>query len=103
MMKACKGIFRIGTSNIVVPGNKQSYPPEFREKSRLNYYSSFFNSLEVNSSFYKVPMPATFEKWSEDVPGDFEFSVKLWKEITHVTELNSELDHIRKFLAAADR
>lgn len=102
-MKPGKGIFRTGTSNIVVPGNKQSYPAAFRGKSRLNYYSSFFNSLEVNSSFYKVPMPSTFEKWSHDVPAGFQFTVKLWKEITHVKELKAELASVKMFLDAAGK
>ncbi|MFT3910861.1 MAG: DUF72 domain-containing protein [Ferruginibacter sp.] len=102
MMVRRKGIFRIGTSNIVVPGNKQSYPPAFQGKSRLNYYSSFFNSLEINSSFYKIPMPATFEKWSKDVPVHFRFSVKFWKEITHVKELKVGHSDIERFLKAAN-
>ncbi len=96
-----KGIIRIGTSNIVVPGNKTSFPAEFQSKSRLNYYSSLFNTLEVNSSFYKVPMQVTFEKWCSDVPAGFQFSVKLWKEITHNKNLNTDLAYIDKFLNAA--
>ncbi|MEP6676671.1 MAG: DUF72 domain-containing protein [Ferruginibacter sp.] len=102
-MKYKKGIVRIGTSNIVVPGNQQTYPPAYQGKSRLNYYSSFFNSLEVNSSFYKVPMAATFKKWSLDVPDDFQFTVKLFKEITHAKELNTDLDLINNFLNAANQ
>jgi uncharacterized protein YecE (DUF72 family) len=96
-----KGIIRIGTSNIVVPGNKQTFPEAFQLKSRLNYYSSLFNTLEVNSSFYKVPMYSTFEKWSQDVPRDFKFSVKLWREITHCKNLNGDLEQVGKFLKAA--
>jgi len=95
------GIIRIGTSNIVVPGNKLSFPKAFQSKSRLNYYSSLFNTLEVNSSFYKVPMYTTFEKWSHDVPDDFRFSVKLSKNITHTKDLHSDLDLIDDFLNAA--
>jgi uncharacterized protein YecE (DUF72 family) len=102
-MKSGKGIFRIGTSNIVVPGNKKSYPKAYQGKSRLNYYSSFFNSLEINSTFYKVPLPATFEKWGNDVPEHFRFTVKLWKEITHVKGLKTNLALIDDFLRAADK
>jgi uncharacterized protein YecE (DUF72 family) len=102
-MKPAKGIFRIGTSNIVVPGNRLTYPEAFHGKSRLNYYSSFFNSLEINSSFYKVPMPATFEKWAHDVPEDFRFTVKLSKEITHAKDLSSDLSSIEIFLNAANK
>ena len=91
----------IGTSNIVVPGTKQSFPEAFQQKSRLHFYSSLFNSLEINSSFYKVPMLSTFEKWSCDVPEDFRFTLKIWREISHVKELKIELSNIHHFLKAA--
>jgi len=97
-----KGIVYVGTSNIVVPGNKASFPIAFRNKSRLNYYSHLFNSLEVNSSFYKVPLRKTFEKWSLDVPTDFRFTIKLSKEITHVKNLDADLNKIDHFLNAAE-
>jgi uncharacterized protein YecE (DUF72 family) len=102
-MRIKKGTLWIGTSNIVVPGNKQTYPDAYKGKSRLNYYSSFFNSIEVNSSFYKTPMPQTFEKWSLDVPEQFRFTLKLSKEVTHVKELICDLSHIDRFLEAAGR
>src|SRR5690349_5455622 len=97
-----KGKVYIGTSNIVVPGNKLSFPPAFRDKSRLHYYSSFFNTLEVNSSFYRTPMASTYKKWSLDVPADFQFSLKLSKEITHIKNLQGELSGIEHFIKAAD-
>ena len=100
-MKKRKGKINIGTSGIVMPGPKQTFPPEFHGKSRLNYYSSLFNSIEINSSFYKIPMPATFEKWAADVPGDFTFTIKLWREITHIKELKFNPDHMDVFLKAA--
>ena len=87
MMKKTAGIVRIGTSNIVVPGNRQSFPPGFRDKSRLHYYASLFNTVELNSTFYKVPMASTFNKWSLDVPENFQFTIKLWRDITHVKNL----------------
>lgn len=62
MIKQSNGILRLGTSGIVVSGNKLSFPAAFQYKSRLDYYSSLFNTLEINSTFYKVPMQSTFEK-----------------------------------------
>lgn len=91
----------IGTSNIALPGTKQNFPEVFKQKSRLHYYSSLFNSLEVNSSFYKVPMMTTFEKWTREVPEDFRFTLKIWREISHVKELNMGADRIHHFLKAA--
>ena len=92
----------IGTSNIVVPGTKQSFPEAFKDKSRLYYYSTLFNSLEVNRSFYKVPMARTFERWANEVAGDFLFTVKLWKGITHNKQLVFDPAAIGDFLMAAD-
>jgi uncharacterized protein YecE (DUF72 family) len=102
MSKHPKGILKIGTSNITLPGNRSTFPPAFQQKSRLHYYASLFNTLEVNSSFYKLPMPATFEKWSNDVPKNFRFSLKLWKEITHVKDLKIDLKKIDQFFSAAN-
>lgn len=95
------GQFRIGTSGIALAGNKQSFPQEYQTKSRLNYYSSIFNSIEINSSFYKVPMPSTFVKWANDVSPDFRFTLKLWNEITHIKELDFEISNIDKFINSA--
>lgn len=96
------GKFMIGTSGIVVPGTKQTFPEEYREGSRLHYYSRLFNSLEVNSSFYRVPMQGTFEKWEKEVPDDFEFTVKLWRNVTHAKGLAFNKSDIDSFMRAAN-
>jgi uncharacterized protein YecE (DUF72 family) len=94
-----KGAFYSGTSGVVLPvPNKLAFPPEFQEKSRLTYYGSLFNSVEINSSFYKVPMPVTIQKWAESVPENFRFTFKLWKEITHVKELIFNAEDVNRFM-----
>ena len=47
-------------------------------------------------------MPSTCEKWSLDVPADFKFTLKLWKEITHAKELNFDPANIDLFFKTAD-
>lgn len=96
-----KGKIWIGTSNVVVPGNKASFPEAYRSKSRLHYYSTLFNTVEVNSSFYKTPLFATYEKWALDVPDDFRFSIKLTREITHAKDLVGDWTHLEKFMRTA--
>ncbi|MXV16105.1 DUF72 domain-containing protein [Hufsiella ginkgonis] len=89
-----------GTSGLVLPvPNKLSYPPEFRDKTRLTYYASLFNSIEINSSFYKVPMGSTMRKWATEVPAGFRFSFKLWREITHQKELVYDPDEVARFMS----
>lgn len=97
-----KPILRIGTSGLVLPvPNKQAFPEEFRAGSRLAYYASLFNSIEVNSSFYRVPMPSTFSKWAAEVPPGFRFTVKLWRGITHVSGLRFLPVDVNRFMFAA--
>lgn len=93
--------FYCGTSNIVLPvPNKSHFPPEYIEKSRLCFYASFFNSLEINSSFYKIPMVRTVERWSNEVPDNFRFTFKLWRGITHSKELAYAPEDLTRFLKA---
>lgn len=99
-MKANESPIFIGTSGIVLPGNKTSFPEQFRSGTRLQYYSSIFNSLEVNSSFYRLPQAKTFSKWSGEVTDNFIFSAKLSKSITHAKQLKFEFADIDNFMSA---
>lgn len=92
------GKFFIGTSNITLPGPKATFPEAYQNTSRLHYYSSLFNSLEVNSTFYKLPLPRTLKKWSTEVDQNFRFTLKLWKEITHVKQTGAIASNVDKFM-----
>jgi uncharacterized protein YecE (DUF72 family) len=87
-----------GTSGLLLPvPNKEFYPEEFKSRSRLCYYGSLFNSIEINSSFYKVPLASTVSRWATETPDDFRFTFKLWREITHCKGLNFQAEHIQHF------
>lgn len=89
--------FYSGTSNIVLPIKQSEYPHEFKGASRLTYYASLFSSLEVNSSFYKIPKPATVEKWRESVPPHFKFTFKVPKTVTHAKGLQFNVEDLERF------
>ena len=90
--------FYAGTSGLILPvANKSFYPKAYQDKSRLHYYSSLVNTIEINSSFYKIPMPSTVEKWAADVPDNFKFSFKLFREITHLKGLVFDGAVLNKF------
>ncbi len=79
--------FFIGTSNITLPvANKKEFPEAFKGSSRLTYYASLFNTVEINSTFYKIPRAKTIIRWTEEVPREFRFTFKLNREITHDKE-----------------
>src|ERR1700750_2709537 len=91
--------FFAGTSGMVfAEPNKSAFPPAFRDQSRLAYYASLFNSLEVNSSFYKVPLATTVQRWATEVPDDFRFTFKLWREITHVKGFDYRPEDVHRFM-----
>lgn len=88
-----------GASGLLLPvRSKLFYPEEFRDKSRLCFYGSMMNSIEVNSSFYKIPKPATVSRSASDVPENFRFTFKLSKEITHNKGLAFDPDAVRRFM-----
>jgi uncharacterized protein YecE (DUF72 family) len=92
----------IGTSNIVIPGNKNTFPKAFQQSSRLHYYASIFNTVEINSSFYKIPQQKTYEKWTTEVPGSFRFTIKLTKEVSHTKDLKWNEAAVEKFMQTAE-
>ena len=97
------GKFRAGTSGLVLAEpNKAAYPPAYQDKSRLEFYASRFNSIEINSSFYKIPRALTYKKWADMVPADFQFTVKLWQGITHEKNHVSLQEHLEMFFEAVD-
>jgi uncharacterized protein YecE (DUF72 family) len=99
------GSFWSGTSGLVLSEpNKKSFPSAFQEKSKLAYYSSIRDSIEINSSFYKIPRPDTYQKWAESVADPFRFSVKLWKGFTHPKDfLSWDPRDLKKFFIALDK
>ncbi len=87
-----------GTSGIAIPIPQSQYPGSFKGKSRLAYYSSLLNSLEVNSSFYRLPKLTTVQKWVSEVPDDFTFTFKISKSISHAKNLVFDEDDVYSFL-----
>jgi uncharacterized protein YecE (DUF72 family) len=59
------------------------YPPKLADKDKLTFYSRFFNTVEINSSFYRPPNQYAARAWASKVPDDFRFTVKLWQKFTH--------------------
>lgn len=59
-------------------------------KSVLSYYSSLFDLVEINSTFYNVPRLSTASRWKREVRPDFLFTVKASRVITHIDKFSSE-------------
>ncbi|MBU8882031.1 DUF72 domain-containing protein [Kaistella sp. DKR-2] len=63
------------------------FPEDLPSKDQLNHYSEKFNSVEINSTFYRRPRPQTLENWYTKTGADFKFFVKIPKTITHIKRL----------------
>lgn len=94
--------FYSGLSGLILPIPKYLFPAPFENASRLTYYASHFNSIEINSSFYKIPQGATVAKWASSVPEDFKFTFKLWRGITRIPGLNFNEADVAHFFKVID-
>lgn len=61
-------------------------------KDELEYYSTQFNSIELNATFYRPYGADQYQKWAEKTPSDFKFFPKLNQEISHWKRLNNAGD-----------
>lgn len=85
------GILRIGTSGWNYPSgagtwNGIFYPPRGnrpRGFDELSYYAEHFDTVEVNSTFYRPPTGDMGRSWVRRTPPGFEFSLKLHQAFTH--------------------
>jgi uncharacterized protein YecE (DUF72 family) len=59
------------------------YPNEIKRWDRLGYYIQQFQTVELNSSFYRWPSKAAFKSWQQRLPSGFLLSVKAPRPLTH--------------------
>jgi uncharacterized protein YecE (DUF72 family) len=102
------GDLHVGTSGWHYPTgaswNGVFYPkPRRRGFDELAFYAQFFNSVEVNTTFYGQPQPAIAAQWVERSPRDFLFSLKLYQQFTHPRLFAARVKaDLTKQLGAAD-
>jgi uncharacterized protein YecE (DUF72 family) len=63
-------------------------PGDWKKKydNKLQAFSDAFAAVELNRSFYQLPMVKTARRWRSQVAADFEFTIKAWQAITHSTD-----------------
>lgn len=88
---------RIGTCGYSYAGSSPKgwhgvfYPKTKGKKfDEIAYYCSFFDAVEINTTFYRPPAPEMAEAWAKRTPTDFEFAVKVWQKFTHPMKLGEE-------------
>ncbi|MGQ2981954.1 DUF72 domain-containing protein [Flavobacterium sp.] len=80
----------IGCSSYNTASWKGLFYPEDIPKSRwFQHYCKYFNTYELNSTFYKFPTVKTLKNWYNKTPESFLFSAKAFKGITHYRRFNN--------------
>jgi len=77
------------------------YPKDLKPKDYLNYYSTKFNTVEVNNTFYRIPTEKTVLDWKEQTSSGFIFSLKFPRKITHFKILINSEEETTVFLNRA--
>lgn len=69
------------------------------KKDYLKQYSKHFNTVEINSTFYKIPTISSVKKWAESIKDNpnFVFSIKINQYITHYIKLNKAYQPLLNF------
>ena len=86
----------IGCAGWSIPAMVANRFPE--GNSHLERYAQRFNSVEINSSFYRPHLPATYRRWAASVPEAFRFAVKIPRSISHQARLRDCASALQTFL-----
>jgi uncharacterized protein YecE (DUF72 family) len=95
---------RIGTSGYVYPHwMTRFYPADLPARAWLPFYADHFDTLELNSPFYRLPDARVFARWRQAVPPGFTFAVKASRYLTHMRKLLHPAEPLHRLLTRARR
>ena len=77
------------------------YPEGLPQKRWFERYAEEFDTVEINASFYRLPLASTFEGWRDKAPPGFRYAVKVNRFITHMKKLLDCRDEVDRFIALA--
>jgi uncharacterized protein YecE (DUF72 family) len=76
------------------------YPKGLAHRGELEFASRQFNSIEINGSFYSLQLPSSYQRWYDETPPGFVFSVKGGRFITHMKKLRDVEAPLANFFAS---
>jgi uncharacterized protein YecE (DUF72 family) len=91
-----------GTSGYSYKAWKGSFFPEkIAADAMLRYYAERFPTVEINSTFYRMPAEGMLARWAAEVPERFAFTLKAPQRITHQRRLKEAQGDVAEFLRRA--
>ncbi len=79
------------------------YPEKFPASKMLDFYTRRFDTVELNNTFYRLPVESGLDNWRDSTPEDFCFAVKGSRFITHMKKLKDPEQSIARFFERVDR
>lgn len=74
------------------------YPEGLPQKAWLPHYAAEFDTVEINSTFYRLPKQAAAANWASTVPDGFRFVVKASRYLTHIKRLREPAEPVARLL-----
>jgi uncharacterized protein YecE (DUF72 family) len=93
---------RIGTSGWqYAHWSGDFYPRELPSTRWFEFYARHFDTVELNTSFYRLPQAQAFDGWRRRAPAGFTFAVKASRYLTHVKRLSDPAEPLDRFWSRA--
>src|SRR6185312_11059864 len=91
-----RDVIRIGCSgwNYTHWRNGVFYPPRLPSRAWLQFYAERFDTVELNTTFYRLPRRDVVTRWAEEAPSGFLFAAKVSRYVTHIKRLTDVGDHL---------
>jgi uncharacterized protein YecE (DUF72 family) len=90
---------RLGTSSFTAKGWETSfYPKGMKAAEYLTFYSTKFDTVEIDATFYRAPSAAAVNGWARKVPDGFHVAAKVPQAITHEKVMVDCDDDVKYFV-----
>jgi len=84
MEKEVQTDIRVGTSGYSFQDWRETfYPADIKPGKMLDYYINYFRTVEINSTYYRIPHPIVMDKIVKKTPPGFDFMIKAPQSLTH--------------------
>ena len=94
--------FLVGTSGYSYKEWKGTFYPERLPASEmLRFYAGCFQTVEINNTFYRMPAESMLARWAEETAGNFTFTLKAPRRITHDKRLRDAETELAEFARRA--
>jgi uncharacterized protein YecE (DUF72 family) len=93
---------RIGCSSWTSPAwNGRFYPPGLPEGERISHYAKYFDTVEVDATYYAAPNPYVVRGWAKKTPPEFRFALKITRDLID-PRAPAPPEKLREFVATAE-